>query len=92
MFAAKFFRKEHKLGSYKGKIILEAKRTLLIFSLDVCLPCGSGRQKDIIGIFCYHPKGHLQAFKRVLENEVLCQLLCQTCCTYLQLSKISLLI
>ena len=35
MFVAKFFRKEHKLGSYKGKTILEAKRPLLIFSLDV---------------------------------------------------------
>ena len=34
MFVAKFFRKEHKLGSYKGKTILEAKGPL-IFSLDV---------------------------------------------------------
>ena len=35
MFVAKFFRKEHKLGSYKGKTILDAKCPLLIFSLDV---------------------------------------------------------
>ena len=34
MFVAKFFRKEHKLGSYKGKTILEAKHPLLMFSLD----------------------------------------------------------
>ena len=34
MFVAKFFRREHKLGSYKGKTILGAKRTLM-FSLDV---------------------------------------------------------
>ena len=34
-FVAKCFKKEHKLSSYKGKTILEAKRPLLMFSLEV---------------------------------------------------------
>ena len=81
MFAAKFFRKEHKLGSYKGKTIVEAKRPLLIFSLDIefylAFAFSMWKAKRH---FLISPKGHLQAFKRVLENEVLCQLLCQTYC------------
>ena len=34
MSVAKFFKKEHKLGSYKGKTIFEVKRPLM-FSLDI---------------------------------------------------------
>ena len=79
MFVAKFFKK--KLQRFT-KTILEARCPLLMFSLDVefYLAFHAEGKKTFL-YFLYYPKGHLQAFKRVLENKVFCQLLRQKYCT-----------